>query len=93
MLKYFNVFNMEVGLGIAFEFLLRFTRVDSLEDADTSEVLESELELTNSVRSSEVLTSLALCTLLNALAHYNFNLIIVLISKSEVDYIGLEAQK
>ena len=75
VLKNFNVFNVEVGLGVTLELLLRFTRVDSLEDADTSEVLEGELELTNSVGSGEVLTGLALYSLLNLLAHLYFNLI------------------
>jgi hypothetical protein len=60
---------MIVSLVSSFKLLLGFTRVYTLENADSSKVLESELKLANSLGASQVLRLLSLLSLLDFLSH------------------------
>ena len=75
---------MEVCLGVSLELLLGLTRVNSLENADSPEVLEGELKLADSITSGQVLTSLALCSFLNSFPHFIYFIFNSLISKLEI---------
>ena len=72
VLEDLDVLDVEVGLGVSLELFLRLTRVHTLEDAHSTEVLKTKLQSPNSVASSKILTSLALLSRLNSSTHFIF---------------------
>ena len=76
MLEDLNVLDVEVGLGVSLELFLGLARIDAFEDADAAEVLETQLQPSNSIASGKILTSFALFTSLNSSTHlFLFNVI------------------
>lgn len=67
--KELKVFLMKVGLVGALELLLWLSRIDSFEDAESSEVLEVELKFSDSSGPGEVLGCFAFLSCLNTFAH------------------------
>ena len=68
--KDLQVFHVIISLIGAFELLLWLTRIYSLQDAETSEILKSKLKLADCLGASEVLGLLSLLPLLDLLRHY-----------------------
>jgi len=60
---------MIVCLVSSFELLLRLTRIDSLKNRKSSEILESELKLADSLRTGKVLRLFSLLSLFDLLRH------------------------
>lgn len=60
----FQVLHMEIGLGIALKLLSWLSWVDAFEDAESSEVLERYLHLSDSTASCEILGCLSTSPLL-----------------------------
>ena len=72
MFQNLDVFNMEIGLGVALKLLLWLARVDSFENANTTEVLETELQLTDGVTPCKVLRGFTFLALFHFSTHFNF---------------------
>jgi hypothetical protein len=71
----FQVLHVIVGLVGTFELLLWLTRIDTLENAETSKVLKSELKLPDSLRTCKVLRLFSLLSLLYFLPHFILSLL------------------
>ena len=54
-----DVFEVVVGFGCSLEFFWRFPGVDTLQDAELSEVLEGELKLADGFGPGDVLDDLS----------------------------------
>ena len=64
---------MKVGFIVSFEFLLWFTWVNTLEDAQATEVLQGNLHVADCVRASFVLTGFAFDASFNFTTHFIFD--------------------
>ena len=67
-----QILDVIVGLVGALELLLWLTRIHSLEDADPSEILESELQLPDRFGAGQVLGLLSLLPLLYLFCHIEY---------------------
>ena len=70
-----QVLQVIVGLVRPLELLLRLSRVDALQNAQSPEILESELELPDCLGTRQVLRLLSLLTLLDLLRHIEYSYI------------------
>lgn len=70
VLQYLDVFNMEVSLCISLKLLPWLSWVDTLEDAESAEVLERDLHGSNSIGSSQILSDFSLSSFLDFLSHF-----------------------
>ena len=61
---------MIVSLVSSLELLLWLTRINTLQYRESSEILECELQLSDSLGTCQVLRLLSLSTLLDLLPHY-----------------------
>jgi hypothetical protein len=76
MLQQLNILDMEVGLGVSLELFLGLTGIDTLEDADAPEVLETQLQTPDGIASCKILASFALFTSFDSSTHlFLFNYI------------------
>ena len=66
-----EVFHMEVSLVVSSELLVGLSGVDTLQDANASEVLERQLHAADGVGPGEVLGSLSLGSFLNLSSHFD----------------------
>ena len=69
VLENLQVFNVIISLVIAFKLLSWLSRVNSFQDADSTEIFESDLHSPNGIATRKVLSLLALLSFLYSFSH------------------------